>query len=236
MSENKTSRYVKYALGEIVLVVMGILIALQINNWNEDRKVGIFKSQVYQQIYQDIINDSIPIAEALQFYEERNVILNQILLDSIPAIAYDTITNANQTYATIRFTLLTNAVNVIHTKKGYHLFKTFSETQTHKDSLPFYVNDFYAKVLEAEDYSNTVKSTFRKNIQDFQKESWFLDFALERKLNLDYIDYLKHSEDFKLKVFNYKLIAGRNYSTRLRNVQEAAEVLKSHIVKRMKDQ
>jgi hypothetical protein len=36
--ENKTSKYFKYALGEIVLVVFGILIALQINNWNEERK------------------------------------------------------------------------------------------------------------------------------------------------------------------------------------------------------
>lgn len=35
--ENKTSQYIKYAIGEIVLVVIGILIALQINNWNNAR-------------------------------------------------------------------------------------------------------------------------------------------------------------------------------------------------------
>ena len=35
LMENKTSKYFKYALGEIILVVIGILIALQINNWNE---------------------------------------------------------------------------------------------------------------------------------------------------------------------------------------------------------
>mgnify|MGYP001819094088 CR=1 FL=1 len=38
MEKNKTGKYVKYAIGEIVLVVIGILIALQINNANEDRK------------------------------------------------------------------------------------------------------------------------------------------------------------------------------------------------------
>jgi len=38
MSENKTGKYLKYAIGEIVLVVIGILIALQINNWNEKQK------------------------------------------------------------------------------------------------------------------------------------------------------------------------------------------------------
>ena len=37
--ENKTSKYLKYAIGEIILVVIGILIALQVNNWNENRKL-----------------------------------------------------------------------------------------------------------------------------------------------------------------------------------------------------
>ncbi len=36
--ENRYRRYLLYAIGEIVLVVMGILIALQINNWNEEKK------------------------------------------------------------------------------------------------------------------------------------------------------------------------------------------------------
>jgi hypothetical protein len=38
LTENRVSKYLLYALGEIILVVIGILIALQINNWNEDRK------------------------------------------------------------------------------------------------------------------------------------------------------------------------------------------------------
>lgn len=38
LSENSFSKYLFYAIGEIILVVIGILLALQINNWNEDRK------------------------------------------------------------------------------------------------------------------------------------------------------------------------------------------------------
>jgi len=38
METRKTSKYLKYAIGEIILVVIGILIALQINNWNEKKK------------------------------------------------------------------------------------------------------------------------------------------------------------------------------------------------------
>ena len=39
--ENKTTNYLKYAIGEIILVIIGILIALSINNWNEHRKLKI---------------------------------------------------------------------------------------------------------------------------------------------------------------------------------------------------
>jgi hypothetical protein len=39
MAKSKTGKYLKYAIGEIVPVVIGILIALSINNWNEDRKL-----------------------------------------------------------------------------------------------------------------------------------------------------------------------------------------------------
>ena len=46
MKQNKTTKYFKYAIGEIVLVVIGILIALSINNWNEDIKKNSKKLNV----------------------------------------------------------------------------------------------------------------------------------------------------------------------------------------------
>jgi hypothetical protein len=46
MEKNKTSKYFKYAIGEIVLVVIGILIALQINNWNEERLNDIERKNI----------------------------------------------------------------------------------------------------------------------------------------------------------------------------------------------
>ena len=43
LSEGNTGKYLKYALGEIVLVVIGILIALQVNNWSEIKKIRVRK-------------------------------------------------------------------------------------------------------------------------------------------------------------------------------------------------
>jgi len=61
LSEGKTTKYFKYAIGEIVLVVIGILIALQINNWNEDRKSTIKEITLLKNIQQDINLDKLDI-------------------------------------------------------------------------------------------------------------------------------------------------------------------------------
>ncbi|MCJ7467190.1 MAG: DUF6090 family protein [Maribacter sp.] len=50
-------RYLKYALGEIVLVVIGILIALQINNWNEIRKDGDLEQGYLKNLIEDLKAD-----------------------------------------------------------------------------------------------------------------------------------------------------------------------------------
>jgi hypothetical protein len=50
MEKNKTGKYLKYAIGEIVLVVFGILIALQINTWNEGRKNTTKEQQILIQL------------------------------------------------------------------------------------------------------------------------------------------------------------------------------------------
>jgi hypothetical protein len=51
---NKTGKYLKYAIGEIVLVVIGILIALQINNWNETQKDKKIEAQYLVNITYDL--------------------------------------------------------------------------------------------------------------------------------------------------------------------------------------
>jgi len=55
--EGKTGKYLKYAIGEIILVVIGILIALQINNWNENRKIDQKRKNYYNQLIVDLNND-----------------------------------------------------------------------------------------------------------------------------------------------------------------------------------
>ncbi len=67
MEKNKTGKYLKYAIGEIILVVIGILIALSINNWNESRKLETDEKELIADLKEEfnhninIINDEINI-------------------------------------------------------------------------------------------------------------------------------------------------------------------------------
>jgi hypothetical protein len=63
--ENKTGMYVKYATGEIMLVVIGILIALQINNWNESRKNKTLVDTYNKSLIENLVKDSLNIHNKL---------------------------------------------------------------------------------------------------------------------------------------------------------------------------
>ncbi|MDU8887223.1 DUF6090 family protein [Yeosuana sp. MJ-SS3] len=77
--ENKTSKYFKYAIGEIILVVIGILIALQINNWNKQRKDNKLEAEYYCRLLEDIEQDKQQINQLKLFADNRLKASNEAL-------------------------------------------------------------------------------------------------------------------------------------------------------------
>jgi len=69
MEQNKTGKYLKYAFGEILLVVIGILIALQINNLNEARKTRTKEMAYLKNVKADL---NLSILEIEDFIARRN--------------------------------------------------------------------------------------------------------------------------------------------------------------------
>ena len=76
MEERKIRRYLLYALGEILLVMIGILLALQVNNWNEQRKAKIKSITYHERILEDL---DIFISETNQAMKRSTSIRNLIL-------------------------------------------------------------------------------------------------------------------------------------------------------------
>jgi len=81
-SANRTANYLKYAIGEIVLVVIGILVALSINTWNENRKKSKLKNEYIASLKNDFTKDTIQLNARINLNKETFNRLN-IILDSI---------------------------------------------------------------------------------------------------------------------------------------------------------
>ena len=78
LSEGKTGKYFKYAIGEIVLVVIGILIALQINNWNEQRKIRGNQEKYVMLLKTEALNNLKEVNKAIQVVNKTNLWQNKI--------------------------------------------------------------------------------------------------------------------------------------------------------------
>ena len=100
LDENKTGKYLKYAIGEIVLVVIGILIAISINNWKESLELKTIERQVYKDVLQELRTDLAEIQDKhrdnqnhlSRFHYGSEIILNDTqmkLADTLGLIAME---------------------------------------------------------------------------------------------------------------------------------------------------
>jgi len=97
LSKGKTGKYFKYAFGEIILVVIGILIALQINNWNEQRK-----ERNLEVLYIDRILDDLEEEETfIQSYIDYNIKVNEYAIKAISHFENPEIAMKNPTQSLI---------------------------------------------------------------------------------------------------------------------------------------
>jgi hypothetical protein len=71
LTENRASKYLLYAIGEIILVVIGILIALQINTWNQDRIDRKLEKKILIDLRQELTTNKQKIRGAIERREDR---------------------------------------------------------------------------------------------------------------------------------------------------------------------
>ena len=87
LMENKTGKYFKYAIGEIILVVIGIVIALQINNSNELRKEKNEEALILSDLKEDLTATRLNFLETIK-NQEKMILSSRYLIDAIEAKDY----------------------------------------------------------------------------------------------------------------------------------------------------
>jgi hypothetical protein len=149
MEKNKTGKYFKYAIGEIILVVVGILIALQINNWNDKNNLESKEKGLLIEMKSNLKSD----LEGLKWDINKNEWLlkaNQIVLESLKRGAYhDTL---NQYFTRIKG----NTVFVKNTSAFKNL-ESFGLNIIKNDSLRIKITKLYSEQYEYIRYIEQVR-------------------------------------------------------------------------------
>lgn len=105
METGKTGKYFKYAIGEVVLVVIGILIALSINNWNENRKLNDKRQELIVSLIEDFQYNKDELKIELKY---RNLLLtnmdsfNELIKNDIPLVPVDSLRQLARSFFTGR--------------------------------------------------------------------------------------------------------------------------------------
>lgn len=213
--EGKTINYFKYAIGEIILVVIGILIALAINNWNQNRNNTTSANLHLKTVSQDIKEDLVQLNYMYKFTDttltySKNLTRQFQTLDSID----------DKTTMYILYLLLEKTTKPI--KNGLETINNSGElayvTQDIQDMLLNYYN-ILDNISAREEISNTfIKIRFEPYF--FEHYSFMLNGKTQWKFIQDYykddprtpkaIDKASFLNDNQLEA----IISGRHFQTK----------------------
>ena len=222
MEQNKTGKYLKYAIGEIILVVIGILLALQIKNWNQERikkarSIGYMKSLV-EDIKSDIAQYNINIESYTTDINNNNKRL--FINNDYKILEADSIIKL-----VAGFYMINKTTRQTYDKiKNAGLIESLGTDATNKA-----VNDYYS--LENVYYENLLQWDKENMVKDYN--FWFYNNNFEsssvRDYNTNNLPFLDSAE--KRKADLIKLIE----STQGRNHLRGAIIRHEHTRKRVKE-
>ena len=220
LTEGKTMKYFKYAFGEIILVVIGILIALQINNWNESKKNQSEVKNYLESFYEENHSNKISLQLAIEYNEEKIKgvdSLKQFLIfknytnKRIYPLSASLMGMSNYDPSTTTMENITasgdfNLVKdnelkklIINTYKAYKT--TFKLEKLLNDYLDKYVSPFFFENVSFNDFSSLEKDF----IQDPKFENIVLGYEvlLNQQIN-GYKDNLEKTKLLEKKLTDFK--------------------------------
>lgn len=171
LTENKFGKYLTYAIGEIILVVIGILIALSINNWNQERQQKKVLNNIYATIkadlQQDIVNIDKIVSSSQSIEKDYLAIINKTRKKE------DFLNCINCRYVNFGFP------NIKLRKNGSELLQNYNQqNNTSSDSLSIKLNNLYLdlsnNIYVDLDELATNSNSFLEIVKYTQP--WFADF------------------------------------------------------------
>ena len=234
MEQNKTSRYFKYAIGEIILVVIGILIALGINNWNNNR----LNEQRNQELLVKLVNELNLNKNRATYIDTtgRSFSYREIFTDSLKKILDKGIEKKDLKFMTEGTFFYVNTFN-LNTAVYEELKNTGSLYSLGSEKLVTAIQTYY-QLCERESFYNLNYSENIKALKIRCYEGWHDFRYLYSKKGEEALQY--HPWIFKPRSSNYikfrqfvGAVSGNSklMSIKLKGIAKASEDLKELISK-----
>lgn len=181
---NRIGTYLKYAIGEIILVVMGILIAVSINNWNEARKQEAVLLNIFQVVQNDLERDTVQLNQLISYYEEREPYYLKIMGDSMSR-------EEHQNCDVCPYLIVGYKTIPISTR-GYELLQRYQGfAASGQDTLVVKIDQTYGLTIQGFDrVEKVIEDEIRGNLEEWEQEyPWFADL-MQNKVTPEYLDYV----------------------------------------------
>lgn len=226
-NKNKFGRYLLYALGEIILVVAGILIALQINNANEARKQEKIIAGVLKSVSYDLELDTLSVGNVIRYFELREPISEAIIKDEYSLEDFKS--------CALCGTLISTYPPIRINDKGYLQLKSLIDTANEKDTLAVQIVQFYNGFIPIlDEFGTQVKDFAIANIKDWRDEQPWFSKVSSGRVDERLYDYM-NGQDYKNKVAYWNAIACKNYKTFLAAYKEQSTVILDRINSRFSE-
>ncbi len=222
--EHKVTRYFLYGIGEILLVTIGILIAVKINNINENRKQGEELQTIYASVENDLIRDTIRLTEMNRNSNFLDSLTQLVFAGKIPS--YDTINENNFVDCYTCNSLFSSYDQFTTSTAGLAALKEFeNKSNIHQDSMTFKILEFYSGRVELlNDLQSKVGNLALENLRGLEKYKWYSDFA-SGKFNREGVKYFLNSSEYKNKLTTYHLLNTQNIGSYLKEYKMDARIL-----------
>ena len=157
--DNRPLKYMRYAIGEIVLVVIGILIALAINNWNEERKDNEELNQLFFKVQNELLYNIKEANRIIESYRQTDSLIYKVLSKEMSSEDY----NSNRSLMFLGTGYSQTAILDDNFKSLIEFDNKMSKQQ---DSMVVLLKNLYIFKIDIERNNADVASVF----QDFQKK------------------------------------------------------------------
>ncbi|WCO00429.1 hypothetical protein [Psychroserpens ponticola] len=195
LTENKFSKYMIYAIGEIVLVVIGILIALGISNQNQQKINEKKIASILKEIQSDLVKDIEYSKLIFDYHIYTDSIAKLILNDKFTYEDYKTGNFETIGYNYRDFKTISN---------GYDNFKRNIDNVPEKYSA--IINDlknlYELEKIELDVYNERIRTTVYKNIDEFTNFNWNLEQE-KGIVSEEQINYRLNDDHYKNMVIKY---------------------------------